>query len=45
MITDFNTNTYWDSNNKCFLIITNPNTEEEMDNTWDNIINLIKKII
>lgn len=42
---DFNTNTYWDDNTNCFLIITNPETEEEMNDTWGSIINQIKKII
>jgi hypothetical protein len=42
---DFNTNTYWDDNTNCFLIITKPDTEIEMNGCWDNIINLIKEII
>lgn len=41
---DFNANTYWDSNNNCFLIITNPETEKELDYIWDDIISLLKSL-
>lgn len=42
---DFNSNTYLDGNSNCFLIITEPETEKEMNDTWSYIIDLIKKII
>ena len=42
---DFNADTYWDDSDKCFIIITNPENEKEMNDNWGFIKSLIMDII
>jgi hypothetical protein len=42
---DFITDKVWDEDNKCFLILTNPSNQEELDYIWDDAIELLKIII
>jgi hypothetical protein len=42
---DFITDKLWDDDNKCFLILTNPSNQEELDYIWEDTIELLKIII